>query len=605
VNYSNPNHTVWAGSSLYYDASGPFRAAIAAAGAAHAASATGADQVVYLPAGQYHIQGGFAIPSGVVVSGAGAGLTALYLAYDTPETAPLAYFYPETAGGSWGFRDLSIYVLSFFFNVFYIPAANITGGFDAGVGAGGDAGASARGAGASARIGERFRAERLVIRADAFHNRNGVGGDPGSRAAAWSLNANASFGGGGGYQPAVFRLGPATNTTTSKVVGAFGAAVNVRVTDCDVSGSWNLFQGKVEYGVFARNTLYNGGQAFYFIARQTVIEDNNATGSSPISGGNGLNFAQHIYMARNDLRNVRGNDREVMTYDAEGAMYGGPPSAINATHVVAPRCPGRMDSRFDPTDQFNSAPRGGVINIMEGPGAGLSRRIVEWGAVGASTGNYDSAPCWWQIDQPFPAALSAANLTAVNLVVTFFAGRSLYVGNTFSDVGHFQLYHSGVDNVVAGHTLSRAGGLWVGGMSVGLRYMRNNSLGPLLANPTLRNEFLDNTVLVGHRAPHACDPENMTRATFWDCSAGSSHQSFSVGMDGQGNSGAILGNRFMVFNRNQFTGGNGVLLWGLGNKDCLVGGNHFVSTEIAIGIDQFPVGKDTVINYVLYNNTVV
>jgi hypothetical protein len=84
-----------------------------------------------------------------------------------------------------------------------------------------------------------------------------------------------------------------------------------------------------------------------------------------------------------------------------------------------------------------------------------------------------------------------------------------------------------------------------------------------------------------------------------------SHQSFSAGMDGQGNGGAIVGNRFMVYSRNRFTGGNGILLWGLGNKDCLVGGNHFINTEIAIGVDQFPVGKDTVINYVLYNNTVV
>ena len=128
-----------------------------------------------------------------------------------------------------------------------------------------------------------------------------------------------------GYQPAVFRLGPATNTTgpggPQSLLGPFGAASNVAVEDCDVSGSWHLFQGKVEYGVLSRNTLYNGGATWYLIARQTIIEDNNATGSSPIAGGNGFNFAQHLYLARNDVRNVRGNDREVMTYDAEGAQY--------------------------------------------------------------------------------------------------------------------------------------------------------------------------------------------------------------------------------------------------------------------------------------------
>jgi hypothetical protein len=340
------------------------------------------------------------------------------------------------------------------------------------------------------------------------------------------------------------------------------------------------------------------------IARQTVIEGNNATGSSIIAGGNGLNFAQHVYMARNSIRNVRGNDREVVTYDAEGAQYAGAPLSLNATHVTAPNCPGRMDSRFHDTDNYNSAPPGGVIAILDGPGAGLHRRIVAWGAEGAPT-NYDTAPCWWRIDQPFPSSLlSAANHSEITLVVTFFAGRSLFADNVFEDTGHFQLYHSGIDNVIRGHQLARTGGMWVGGMAVGMRHYLNNSAGALVPNPCLNNEFIHNTVSVGHRAPHACDPSNMTRESFWACGGGGGHQMFSFGMDGQGQGTNMFANRFQVFSGNNITGANGILMWGLGNSDALVSGNSFQQCEIPVGADQFPIGVDAVHNYVLHGNHV-
>ena len=76
-------------------------------------------------------------------------------------------------------------------------------------------------------------------------------------------------------------------------------------------------------------------------------------------------------------------------------------------------------------------------------------------------------------------------------------------------------------------------------------------------------------------------------------------------MDGQGGSMAkgLFANRFQAFNRNSISGANGILLWGLGNADALVAGNSFANVEVTIGIDQFPVGVDTVQNYVLYNNS--
>ena len=176
LNYSDPNHTIW-GHDTYFDASGPLRAAIAAAAAAAAAARAASpggvapDQVVFFPPGIYNVQGGFRVPDGVYIAGAGADVTAIYVAYDDQTTAPLAYFSPAAPGGSWGLRDLSIYCLSFFYNIIHVPASPFG----------------------------RFRASRLTIRADAFHNKNGVGGLGGNpRAAAWSLNANATYGGQGG-----------------------------------------------------------------------------------------------------------------------------------------------------------------------------------------------------------------------------------------------------------------------------------------------------------------------------------------------------------------------------------------------------------------------
>jgi hypothetical protein len=102
------------------------------------------------------------------IAGAGSDVTAIYFAYDNPTTAPLAYFAPDTPGGSWGMRDLTIYVLSFYYNVIHVPA-------------------SASG---------RFRATNLTIRADAFHNKNGVGGvgpNGGNRAPLLFLRACLLF----------------------------------------------------------------------------------------------------------------------------------------------------------------------------------------------------------------------------------------------------------------------------------------------------------------------------------------------------------------------------------------------------------------------------
>lgn len=155
---------------------------------------------------------------------------------------------------------------------------------------------------------------------------------------------------------------------------------------------------------------------------ETTIEHNICSGSSETAGGNGLNFAQHVLFNNNTVLHVRSNDREVMTFDAEGVQYFGPPSALNGTRLTAPNCPGILGARFElPRSEAPGVlpvtnPRGGLVLITDGPGAGQYRRIVNWRA----SGDVDTEPCWWQLDSPFGGSFAEADLAAMKITVTFF-----------------------------------------------------------------------------------------------------------------------------------------------------------------------------------------
>lgn len=550
--------------------------------------------VVYFPPGVYHIEGSFSIPDGVFVEGAGRDVTAIYFAYDTSNTAPVAYFSPSTPKANWGFGNLSVYILGFFYTVFHIPSPSSNSTLLPTSADWIDLKTTT-----SAPGPPRFRAHSLTIRADAFHCRTGEAGQ-GTRPVPWWLPGNSTFGCVGGYQNTVFRFGNIYDFSgpTPVLVGDNRNAVNVAVTECDVSSSWNIIQGTVQYGVFERNVLFNGGMPFYLEPHEVIIDGNTAVGSSVVAGGNGLNFCQHLFMGNNNIRNVHGNDREVMTLDAEESQFIGSPSFINASHIVAPNCLGRFDMRYEPTDAYGNSPGGGLMMILDGPGAGLHRRVVQYAM--SVPGAFDK-PCAWTLDRPLPGDFIASlggNFSAVTIAITLYAGRSVFVNNTFSDAGPFQLYHSGIDNVVLSHTLARMEGMWSSGMGVGMRYAKNNTSGPQVPNPAYFNEFEWNTVTAGHRASH--QPKPISRTTFWTQTL--PHNLFSFGLGGQGY--PYSSNRFTVFRGNKAVGGNGVLLWGVGNQDVLVTDNNLQKTTIPISIDQFPAGHDAVTNYVLYNNTV-
>ena len=142
-----------------------------------------------------------------------------------------------------------------------------------------------------------------------------------------------------------------------------------------------------------------------------------------------------VHFHNNTVLHVRNNDREVMTYDAEGVQYFGSVSALNGSLLTAPNCPGILGARFEPPKSEApstmpvSNPRGGMVLITDGPGAGQYRRIVDWGA----TGDIDTDPCWWRLDRPFEGSFEKGDLAQMQIVVTFFQGESIFTNNRFED----------------------------------------------------------------------------------------------------------------------------------------------------------------------------
>lgn len=91
--------------------------------AALAAAKAHGGGVVYLPRGQYYVDGPVVVPDGVVLRGAGRELVSLYFREaPKPADAPTpGYFYSDGASGHrWAVEDLSVYVSAFYHSIFFV-----------------------------------------------------------------------------------------------------------------------------------------------------------------------------------------------------------------------------------------------------------------------------------------------------------------------------------------------------------------------------------------------------------------------------------------------------------------------------------------------------
>jgi len=129
---------------------------------------------------------------------------------------------------------------------------------------------------------------------------------------------------------------------------------------------------------------------------------------------------------------------------------------------------------------------GGAMIVVTGTGAGQYRRVVNWapGTVGGAAGTFD-------IDSPLAAPLGADSMVEVMPM----RGRSIFHNTRYRDVGAFQFYGIGVDNMIHGMTMERGGGFAAWGQDRGT-----------FVNPNLMNQFIGNTVVEGLRAEHQGTP---------------------------------------------------------------------------------------------------
>lgn len=248
-------------------------------------------------------------------------------------------------------------------------------------------------------------------------------------------------------------------------------------------------------------------------AKEVIFEENLCCGNSPMSGGNGImtyggGYAQHIYWGHNTIRNVWGNDREVMTYDNRGNQYFGTVMGISADGVnITTYGRGASSGNGNGYDV-----RGGAMVVVNGTGAGQIRRIIDF-----SLDDDRNGSGWFTLNAPFssPLQVSSSPLPeeahGASLIACIpFRGRSIFFNNHFEDVGAHQLYGIGLDTIVAENTAERFGGFkaWGQGRLGGNPPPQGTQT--FFANPNVRNEWIDNRVVEGLRADHQGGPINVS-----------------------------------------------------------------------------------------------
>jgi hypothetical protein len=282
-------------------------AAVAKALAA-AAKVSPAPSTVLFGPGRWYLQPPLSLPTGVTIQGSSMATTALYFAQTSSNGTDAQNWKEVQASGppalvgpleqhritTFGVRDLCIYALSFYSTVVNISANT-----------------------------NNVEVRRVRIRANAFNGRNNA-----ERRVPWQ----GSIGGNG---PPVILLQGRSSV----------------VSDCDIYATWLAIASHGDYGgpprqhgepasarfaLVRNNTIWNGGACFWADqVKEVIFEENTCSGISPMSGGNnvatyGGGYAQHVFWGANSVRNVWGNDREVMTFDNRGNQYFGAIASVSA-----------------------------------------------------------------------------------------------------------------------------------------------------------------------------------------------------------------------------------------------------------------------------------
>ena len=66
---------------------------------------------MFLPRGQYYVDGPIVLADGVVLKGEAEQLVSIYFKEDNPDTSPRpGYIYANASAEAWGVTDLTVYI---------------------------------------------------------------------------------------------------------------------------------------------------------------------------------------------------------------------------------------------------------------------------------------------------------------------------------------------------------------------------------------------------------------------------------------------------------------------------------------------------------------
>jgi hypothetical protein len=305
--------------NYWVNASMAIEKAIAAAGIAGGGT-------VYFPRGTYFVNSthGFEIPWGVKLQGEGKDLveiifqeiygvcsqaTGCAIKPDGEGSGPRGYFRsPSTGTGGWAVSDLTIYVTAWHNAMFHVSDTTVG-----------------------------FEMTRVRVTANSFFGGSGPG-------KGRSPAANVSW---GMQDPGDLLV----------ILGT-----DYLVEDCDLycdgnvitsttrSASCKAQQGNrtgmahchgSAWGIIRNNRIFNGGSSHFMPQwKQIIFEGNEITGISPMSGGQsfgtgpGGGRAHNLYHAKNTIKFVWSNDREIVTFDDAGSAYLGRVGKVSEDGLV-------------------------------------------------------------------------------------------------------------------------------------------------------------------------------------------------------------------------------------------------------------------------------
>jgi hypothetical protein len=561
-------HGVNESSTLLIDSSAHLRHALAEAGKGPAGP-----KVLQLERGWYAVAGAFMVPHDVTIRGAGEGNTLLAWQYqDLNHSVPalLSAADHTTPHQRWGVDDLSITA-----NTYFHAVVNVT--------------ANTNG----------FRMRRVNIRANSFFcaSTTGVENVTHAHQVAWSENSPNGAGRFSHIDPNVVVMN----------------GRNWEISDSDIYSSWGVLkQPHVHtydpkemggYGLLARNKLWNGKGPTVDCdgAKQWIVEENQITGVSPMSGGNSVAtgesaFMHHLYWGKNRFQFDWGQDREIMTFDGGGIGYGGAIASVDGTGTVI-----KTKRLCHPTHIFT----GGCVLILNGTGAGQVRRLIAWSA------DEDGSGCTFTIDAPFTTKLDPASGQWISAQI--FKGASIWEGNQYVDVGSFQFYGMAIDAVVHAEVGQRMTGFHSWG-----QWHRRNDTGDRRwhnqPHPNHHVQFLGVEMLDGNGSPHAGVP--MIPASNFKEGVQFNAAPFTVQGQQRGEDGLIFPipmNRFVIFRHTHINGGNigfdlGQGYW-LSDAVCesnvMVGLAQSNQTVSNAGVASGPIAHGGGMKIVVRNNTVL